>query len=127
MLEKKDPGKFTVRFNIADPQQRTVIQLLNEQGRYKAQFLTSAVLHYVHCTKTSDIHGIPTMTSEEIERIVRNILSEQQRIDPPQEIAASDSLPKESGSTLPTIDSTDLLGDADKEAIFQTMSAFHKK
>ena len=41
MFEKKDPGKFTVRFNMADPQQRTVIELLNQQGRYKAQFHTS--------------------------------------------------------------------------------------
>ena len=41
--EKKDPGKFTVRFNPEDPQQRTVIRVLNRQGRYKAQFLTSAV------------------------------------------------------------------------------------
>ena len=44
-FEKKDPGKFTVRFNIADPQQKAVIDLLNQQGRYKAQFLTSAILH----------------------------------------------------------------------------------
>ena len=40
---KKDPGKFTIRFNVADPQQ-AVVELLNRQGRYKAQFITSAVL-----------------------------------------------------------------------------------
>ena len=32
-FEKKDPGKFTVRFNMADPQQKAVIDLLNQQGR----------------------------------------------------------------------------------------------
>ena len=31
-FEKKDPGKFTVRFNMADPQQKAVIDLLNQQG-----------------------------------------------------------------------------------------------
>ena len=31
-FEKKDPGKFTVRFNMADPQHKAVIDLLNQQG-----------------------------------------------------------------------------------------------
>ncbi len=47
MAGKKDPGKFTVRFNVADPQQRTAAELLNQQGRCKAQFITNAVLFYV--------------------------------------------------------------------------------
>ena len=29
-FEKKDPGKFTVRFNMSDPQQKAVIDLLNQ-------------------------------------------------------------------------------------------------
>lgn len=32
MAEKKDPGKFTVRFNICDPQHKAVVDLLNQQG-----------------------------------------------------------------------------------------------
>ena len=47
MTDKKDPGKFTIRFNICDPQHKAVIDLLNRQGRSKAQFLVSAVLHYI--------------------------------------------------------------------------------
>ena len=78
LVEKKDPGKFTVRFNMVDPQQRTVIELLNQQGRYKAQFLTSAILHYVHCSRTPDIRGVPAISSEEIERIVCSVLARQQ-------------------------------------------------
>ena len=31
-FEKKGPGKFTVRFNMADPQHKAVIDLLNQQG-----------------------------------------------------------------------------------------------
>ena len=49
MTDKKDPGKFTIRFNICDPQHKAVIDLLNRQGRSKAQFLVSAVLHYINC------------------------------------------------------------------------------
>ena len=48
MSDKKDPGKFTIRFNIADPQQRTAAELLNQQGRYKAQFIANAVLFYTY-------------------------------------------------------------------------------
>ena len=75
-FEKKDPGKFTVRFNMADPQQKAVIDLLNQQGRYKAQFLTSAILHYVHCSETPDIRSAATVDSTEIERIVRQVLAQ---------------------------------------------------
>lgn len=130
-FEKKDPGKFTVRFNMADPQQRAVINLLNQQGRYKAQFLTSAILHYVHCPKTPDIRSAATMDSAEIERIVRHVLAQQQITVPPGlqqdsqgqgEMTAlwekPDTLP--SGAGIPA-------EDADKEAILQTLDAFRKQ
>lgn len=38
MAAKKQPGRFTIQFNAADPQQRQVIELLNQQGRRKAAF-----------------------------------------------------------------------------------------
>lgn len=55
MTDKKDPGKFTIRFNICDPQHKAVIDLLNRQGRSKAQFLVSAVLHYINCKETPEV------------------------------------------------------------------------
>ena len=124
MFEKKDPGKFTVRFNPEDPQQRMVIDLLNKQGRYKAQFLTSAILHYVHCSETPDIRSVPVMDGREIERIVRNILAEQQRSEPPQETVKEDT--EETTPPLKT-GADSQLGDADRAAIFQTLNAFQQK
>ena len=47
---KKDPGKFTIRFCMADPRQKRAVEELNAQGRLKAQFLTNAILHYVEGT-----------------------------------------------------------------------------
>ena len=47
---KKDPGKFTIRFCMADPRQKKAVAELNAQGRLKAQFLTNAILHYVEGT-----------------------------------------------------------------------------
>ena len=122
MFEKKDPGKFTVRFNMADPQQRTVIELLNQQGRYKAQFLTSAILHYVHCSETPDIRGVPAVGSEEIERIVRSVLAQQQA-SPPQDAVQNTSVPWEASENQSSL-SVSPSEDADREAIFKTLDAF---
>ena len=47
MSEKKAPGRFTLQFNLKDPQQRVVSELLEQQGRHKAQFITSAILRYI--------------------------------------------------------------------------------
>ena len=130
MFEKKDPGKFTVRFNIADPQQKTVIDVLNKQGRYKAQFLTSAILHYIHCSETPETQRASQVGSKEIERIVRTVLAEQknalqevspkttEQISPWAEETAAP--PLETGADHP-------LEGVDKAAIFKTLNAFQKK
>ena len=119
MTEKKDPGKFTVRFNTADPHQRTVIEVLNQQGRYKAQFLTSAILHYIHCTQTPDIHGVSVMDSEEIERIVCSILTRQQADPAPQPEVKPAVTPWEAPAGQPV--------DTDEDVIFKTLEAFRQK
>ena len=130
-FEKKDPGKFTVRFNMADPQQKAVINLLNQQGRYKAQFLTSAILHYVHCSEPPDIRSAATVDSTEIERIVRQVLAQQQAAIPPslqqggQEFGAAAAPWEEPGGSLP--EASNPAEDADKEAILQTLDAFRKQ
>lgn len=47
MRERKHLGRFTLQFNMEDPQQRTAAEFLGQQGRRKAQFLTSAILQYI--------------------------------------------------------------------------------
>ena len=122
MFEKKDPGKFTVRFNMADPQQRTVIEFLNQQGRYKAQFLTNAVLHYVQRSEIPDVRGVPAASNEYIERIVRSVLAQQQA-SPPQDAVQNTSVPWEASENQSSL-SVSPSEDADREAIFKTLDAF---
>lgn len=74
MDTKKDPGKFTIRFCMADPRQKRAVDELNAQGRLKAQFLTNAILHYVGIENGS---GVPSRT--EFEAIVRSILENTPR------------------------------------------------
>ena len=76
MADKKDPGKFTVRFNIHDPQHQTVVALLNQQGRNKAQFLASAVLHYINCKETPN-QQVPPVDPETLEKIIVSILEKR--------------------------------------------------
>lgn len=71
---KKQPGRFTIQFNAADPQQRQVIELLNQQGRRKAAFLTSAVLCYCGQGAAPAVPP-PTPESAMIEQIVQKILA----------------------------------------------------
>lgn len=76
MADKKDPGKFTVRFNVHDPQHQTVVALLNRQGRNKAQFLASAVLHYINCKETPNLQT-PPIDPETLEKTIVSILEKR--------------------------------------------------
>ena len=78
MADKKDPGKFTVHFNIHDPQHQTVGALHNQQGRNKAQFLASAVLHYINCKETPNLQ-VPPVDPETLEKIIVSILEKRDK------------------------------------------------
>ena len=79
MAAKKDPYKFTIQFNPADPTHLQTAALLNRQGRRKAQFLVNAVMHYIHCSQTPDIPQEPPVDTALIETVVRKILKEQSK------------------------------------------------
>lgn len=80
MGEKKDRGRFTIKFNEHDPAHESVIHILERQGpRQKAQFIANAILHYIHCSETPDLSmtlGQP-VEKEAIRSIVLEILKQQ--------------------------------------------------
>lgn len=80
-MEKKDRGRFSIKFNENDPAHQMVIDILERQGsRKKAQFIVNAVLHYVNCTKVPDISVSPVSADKEyIETIIRDILENQEK------------------------------------------------
>lgn len=77
MAEKKNPGRFTIQFNPGDPKQLSVSELLEQQGRHKAQFITNAVLHYIHCPETPEIPEPQTIDRNLLEQLVMDILKRQ--------------------------------------------------
>lgn len=113
MYDKKDPGKFTIRFDTADPQQMAAIEFLNQHGRNKAQFLANAILHYVKCDRATNTHHEPGISTAQIERIVKNILFGRQH--PSEQIEA---VTPQNSIGIETLDNTE------KSAILQTMQAF---
>lgn len=77
MSEKKDVCRFTIQFNPADPCHLRVIELLNSQGRSKAQFIANAITHYLHCSQTPNIpqnisYNIKDMIVETVNQYMSN-------------------------------------------------------
>lgn len=128
MSEKKEQNKFTIQFSPADPAHRQVIDILNQQGRRKAQFLVSAVQHYLHCPETPDIPQPVPVDTRVIEDIVRRII--EGRSEPfPAERKQDTAQPQ---STVPKTENLDcdeysqLLGTDGMNAISQTLAMFRK-
>lgn len=110
MGNEKDPGKFTIRFNIADPQQQAVAELLNRQGRYKAQFITNAVVMYVHAA------SVPLSGSTAVQQIIED---HQESTSPKgPEITAAEENRRD-------VDRDNGIVGTDMDAIRRTMNAFH--
>lgn len=126
MAEKKNKGRFTIQFNPADPQQLKVAELLERQGRHKAQFLTSVVLHYIHCEKTPDITQSFHIDSKELEKRILEILQRiptgQHTRDEVEETPLENIFQKMPDQELET-----LFGPEASSAIANTLSAFYKE
>ena len=137
MAAKKQPGRFTIQFNAADPQQRQVIELLNQQGRRKAAFLTCAVLAY--CGQgAAPVIPPPSLEPAMIEQIVQKVLRQNVPAAPTQKEVAGALAPAgcsrdetafqppcaSAASSLPEDDPD--LPDPDLAAICDTIDAFRR-
>lgn len=123
MVEKKQPGRFTLQFNLKDPQQQTVSELLEQQGRHKTQFLTSAVLAYVQPSEQRDHSPVD---EEAIEQMLLTIIQKH-----PQFMAAIPSKPSKEKDSPPRPASAASpwsapAGDDTIAAITETLAAFQQ-
>ena len=69
MAEKKNHGRFCVQFNLSDPRHRQTVEILEQQGRRKAQFIVDMVLG----TAITDIASLQPL----VEPIVKQLLARQ--------------------------------------------------
>ena len=120
MSVKKAPGRFTLHFNLKDPQQRMVSELLEQQGRHKAQFITNAVMLYMQYQKPQGRGGEPPAIDEAaMERMLLAILEKH----PQFLMAFSDMPPKAEKPLTPT----ESWGDDALKAVSDTLAAFQQK
>ena len=127
MAAKKDPYKFTIQFNPADPTHLQTAALLNRQGRRKAQFLVNAVMHYIHCSQTPDIPQEPPLDTKLIETVVRQILKEQQIMPPaPEPEQQSAPILPPADNDLHYAEAAETLGEDGLASIANTMAMFRR-
>ena len=135
MGEKKRPGRFTVQVNLGDPQQARTAKILEQQGRQKARFISTAVLHYINCTETPKVVLPPAPNAAEIEKIVLAVLKKHTAEDG---VSASPHRPQPQESVIPSgrapepevadaEDLKELLGDGGFSAIANTLASFGQK
>ena len=127
MSEKKAPGRFTLQFNMKDPQQKPVSELLEQQGRHKAQFITSAILRYLQSPNPQEHDcGPPVMDETALERMLLSILERH----PPFATVSAGNVPQVRESPAHTSfgakvwDNT--IDDDAIRAISDTLSAFQQ-
>lgn len=131
---KKNPGKFTLKFNMMDPAHREVAELLDSMGRMKAQFIANAVRYYRFYSENSDTPTAAPVPVDyaTLESIVRRILTEKNPGSPtiPAD-AASEQLTKKRRlcqfEDIYPDEAAELLGEENMAAISRTVAAFRKK
>ena len=137
MGDKKHLGRFTVQFNLGDPQQARTAEILEQQGRQKARFISTAILHYINCKETPEFALPPALTVGEIEKLVLAILEKhtgESSTYPIQQVAAFTEETGQMPNVTPHMeyeDSTNelkaLLGDGGFSAIASTLASFQGK
>ena len=135
MGDKKHLGRFTVQFNLGDPQQARTAEILEQQGRQKARFISTAVLHYINCSEAPEVVLPPAPNTAEIEKIVLAVLKKHTAEDG---VSASPHRPQPQESVIPSgrapepeiadaEDLKELLGDGGFSAIANTLASFGQK
>ena len=125
-MAKKDLYKFTIQFNSGDPQHRQIAEILNQQGRRKAQFIVNTVLHYLHCSETPNIPQPTPIDINTIEVIVRRIMEEQSDKKEPAEVKYEPVKRAVKSERIDFGEAADLLGEDGMTAIKNTMASFRR-
>ena len=128
MSEKKKPGRFTLQFNLEDPQQRTVSCLLEQQGRHKAQFITSAVLLYTQNPMQTDQESSrPAVTEEALERMLLAIMKRHPQFNAPVTAGHSRETAGPSQAAPVSVEKDKPMAEDAVMAIAETLAAFQSE
>jgi hypothetical protein len=128
---KKDIFKFTIQFSPGDPHHRQVAELLNGQGRRKAQFIVNAVLHYINCKETPEISMTAPLDYAAIEAVVMQILAQRLSQTKPEQAEQThlpeEKMPIRKSDSIRFSEVSDALGQDGIEAIMSSLAAIQTK
>lgn len=113
---KKDVSRFCIKFNMQDPKHMEVMNLLNQQGRGKAQYIADAIQYYNHETTSRE-----EILLEKMEQIMRRVMEEHLSDRPARPRGIPRTLPKAENISLPERDEVDV---QQREAVQDIMSSF---
>lgn len=76
---KGNPYRFTLLFNQTDPRHHRAVEILNQQGKSKSQYIVTAILHYINCSKlpvdsTSEYQSLQSLADRIIEQTAKRVL-----------------------------------------------------
>lgn len=128
MAEKKMPGRFTLQFNLEDPQQKMVSEVLEQQGRHKAQFITSAILRYIQSPRLQDSNNAPpTIDRGMLEEMLLSIMKKYPQFATALSgaVVETDEPSAQAARAIGTWDSP--IGDDAMKAISETLTAFQRR
>lgn len=127
MADKMQPGRFTIRFNMNDPQQRAAAEILNRMGRQKAQFIAQALTHYAKCKCHPQMENQTTWDERALERAILSVLSRHPEFmssgQSEMTIEVQDALQVEQ-TEEPSSDQNGSMTEESLSAINKTLSAF---
>ena len=115
MAAKRNPGRFTIQFNMNDPIHVVASTILDQQGRHKAQYIANAISFYQFHFDPGDTGPIAGEASS-----VETVLSESPTNYVEQFIETKDSYEKKDGLDA-IFEGTEL------PAITNTLAAFGNK
>ena len=127
MSEKKKPGRFTLQFNMEDPQQRMASELLEQQGRHKAQFIATAILSYIQRPYQGHDGGPPAIDEAALERMLLAIMEKHPRFAgaAPGELPGPENPPEAAEPAKGPWKAP--MGDDALKAITDTLAAFQQR
>ena len=112
-----------MQFNMKDPQQRMVSELLEQQGRHKAQFIASAVLSYIQCPNPQGYGSDPPAIDEAtLERMLLTIMEKHPRFAASNAPLGTDETPEPAASAKAPWKAP--MDDDALKAITDTLAAF---
>ena len=102
--------------------------ILNEQGRRKAQFLVNAVIHYINCPESPEAAAAPKIDRQTVEQLVREILSNMQ----PEETSTTEGntpgeIPPTTASESIPFDAAAMLGEDGFHSLLNSLAAIQEQ